>query len=296
MDFRQLELFVAVMEHSSITRAAEKVNLSPGAISMQLHNLASELRTDLFVKSGKRLLPTPAAIRLAEQARVVMRLLRQIEQEYENEPLKDPRPFHFATGATTLIHRLRKPLRMLRKTYPKTTIQVTVSATEEMVTGLRDRQFDLALISLPFPTDGLEIMPLFEEELLILKPAPRSVRAWHVGSIEPAELANQPFLLYPKRSNMRSLINRFFSEIGIDPRVVLEADDTEAIKSLVASGFGCSVLPESALRTHPRFFQIYRVPGHRLVRGQALAMVRSEHPRALTRSIAQFLQSALASR
>jgi len=53
MEVRQLELFLAVMDHTSVTRAAEKAGLSPGAVSLQLHNLAAELRTELFVRSGK---------------------------------------------------------------------------------------------------------------------------------------------------------------------------------------------------------------------------------------------------
>lgn len=68
MDIHQLKLFLAVMDSSSMTRAAEKVHLSPGAVSLQLHNLADELHTELFVQSGKRLIPTPAAARLTEQA------------------------------------------------------------------------------------------------------------------------------------------------------------------------------------------------------------------------------------
>jgi regulatory helix-turn-helix LysR family protein len=59
MDIYQLELFLAVMNSSSLTRAAEKVFLSPGAVSLQLPKLAAELRTDLFVRNGKRLIPTP---------------------------------------------------------------------------------------------------------------------------------------------------------------------------------------------------------------------------------------------
>ena len=59
MDVRQLELFLAVMESSGVTRAAEKVYLSPGAVSVQIHSLADELKTDLFVRSGKRIVPTP---------------------------------------------------------------------------------------------------------------------------------------------------------------------------------------------------------------------------------------------
>ena len=77
MDVRQLEVFLAVMECSSVTRAAERIGLSPGAVSMQLQNLAAELRTDLFVRSGKHLAPTPAALRLVERGRGVMRGMRR---------------------------------------------------------------------------------------------------------------------------------------------------------------------------------------------------------------------------
>ena len=45
MDIHQLKLFLAVMESSSMTSAAEKVHLSPGAVSLQLHNLADELQS-----------------------------------------------------------------------------------------------------------------------------------------------------------------------------------------------------------------------------------------------------------
>jgi DNA-binding transcriptional LysR family regulator len=296
MDFRQLELFLAVMDCSGITRAAEKVHLSPGAVSLQLHNLAIELRTELFVRVGKNLRPTPAAARLADHARAVLRQVRQIEQEFENDPATDTRPLHFATGATALIHSLVKPLRRVRKEFPRTTINITVAATEEMVQGLLDRHYDLALISLPFPSEALEIMPLYDEELLILRPAPNRVTRWHVGDIDVAELERAQFILYPERSNMRSMIDVFFRDLGIAPRVVTEADDTEVMKKLVESGFGYSILPEYALHGQPRFFRTFRVEGHRMVRLQALAMVRSAYPRALTVQIARLLQSALTSR
>ena len=296
MEFRQLELFLAVIEESSVTRAAERMYLSPGAVSLQLHSLADHLQTELFVRRGKHLVPTPAALRLAEYARSVLSQVRQIEQEFSADPLADKRPFHFATGASTLVHRLGPPLRRLRKKFPTTPIDITVSATEEMVAGLLDRRFDLALISLPFPNDSLDLIPLYEEELLILKPSPQRVSGWHVGAIQPAELANAAFLLYPKRSNMRTMIEAFLRDMGITPRVIMEADDTEAIKKAVEAGFGYSMLPETALRGGSRFFQVFRVQGRRLVRTQALAMARTERRRALTESIARFLESALAER
>jgi DNA-binding transcriptional LysR family regulator len=295
MDIRQLELFLAVMEYGSVTRAAERVYLSPGAVSLQLHSLANELQTDLFVRSGKRFLPTPAAERLAVLAKTLMGQVRVIEQEFANDPVRDVRPFHLATGATMLIQRLGRPLRLLRRQYPHTQIQVTVSATEEMVAGLLDRRFDLAIISLPFEEPNLEILPLFDEELLIIRPCSKPSRTVKVREIPPSELAEAKFLFYPTRSNMRTIIEIFFRGLGIVPQVAMEADDTQVIKKLVESGFGYSILPESALQARPRYFETFRVPDHRIVRRQALAMVRSEYPRALTVSIAQFLQSVLAS-
>lgn len=293
MDVHQLELFLAVMDSPSMTRAAEKIHLSPGAVSLQLHNLADELHTELFVRRGKRLVPTPAALRLAEHAKEVVKLMGHIQQEFENDVAKDVRPFHFATGVTTLIYQLGRPLRQLRTNFPKAEIRVTVSVTEEMVAGLLDRRFDLALISLPVSEDNLRILPLFDEELLIVRPSAKKAGSTHVGSLQASELEGVPFLLYPKRSNVRLVIDRFFKEIGVQPRVLMEADDTEAIKRLVESGFGCSILPEHALRGRSHFFQKFRVQGHRLNRTLALATARTDCPRKLTESIANFLRASL---
>jgi DNA-binding transcriptional LysR family regulator len=241
MDVYQLELFLAVLDCGSVTRAAERMHLTPGAVSLQIHGLAAELRAELFARAGKHLAPTPAAERLAEHARGVLRQMRQIRQEFENDPDADTHPFHFATGATTLIHRLGRPLRLLRRRYPKAPVQVTVAATEEMVAGLHDRRFDLALISLPCNEQHLQ-----------------------------------------------------FKDLGVNPSVAMEADDTDASKRLVESGFGCGILPEIALRKAPRYFQVFRIANRKVVRRQALAMVQTEYPRALTLSIASFLQTALA--
>lgn len=296
MTIRQMELLVDVIGQGSVTEAAKLGNVTPGAVTLQLQSLAAELRTELFIRAGKHLQPTPGALRLAAHAREVIRKVREIEREFLNDPQHDSRPFHFATGATTLIHRLGRPLRMLKKKYPETEIQVTVCSTEEIVAGLLARQFDLGLISLPVVQAELKLMPLFEEELLVLKPSPTRVSGTKVGSVSPEELAGVPFLLYPIGSNMRGIIDEFFARAGITPHVVMDAEDTEAIKSLVESGFGYSILPAFALRGRANLYQTLRVKKHRLVRRQALAMVKTEYPRALTVSIAEMLKTALSSK
>src|SRR5499427_10941144 len=213
MDIRQLASLLPLLESPTMTRAAENLHLSPAAVSLQLHSLASELGVELFVRSGRKLTPTPAAHQLAEHARAVTLHLKQIKEEFSADPASDARPFHFATGATTLIYRLGRPFRALRKRYPRLDLNVTVEATEGIVAGLIDRQFDLGLISLPVRNDNLRIIPLFEEELLVVRPAPHRVRGTHIGTVQLDELDGAPFLLYPKHSNMRTMIDHFLDNL-----------------------------------------------------------------------------------
>jgi DNA-binding transcriptional LysR family regulator len=65
------------------------------------------------------------------------------------------------------------------------------------------------------------------------------------------------------------------------------------IQGLVESGFGYSILPQHALHGRSRFFQTYRIAGHRLTRSLALAMVRTDYPRKLTQAVADFLRKLL---
>ena len=102
------------------------------------------------------------------------------------------------------------------------------------MTGLLERRFDLAITTLPFEQPNLSILPLFEEELLVIKPASKASRSSKVREIAPEELASAKFLFYPTRSNMRTILDQFFfKDIHIAPQVAMDADDTEVIKKLV---------------------------------------------------------------
>jgi DNA-binding transcriptional LysR family regulator len=163
MDARQLEIFLAVLDSPTMTNAAERVHLSTAAVSVQVRTLADELKTDLFTRSGKKLVPTAAARALEQQARHIVNGIRSIRDSFDNrDAMKDGRPFHFATGATTLIYRLAEPLRSLRGKFPNLDLRITVLATEEMVAGVLAGQFDLALISLPFPHPQLRVKCMVE--------------------------------------------------------------------------------------------------------------------------------------
>src|SRR5215470_6485873 len=216
MDARQLEIFLAVLDSPTMTRAAERVHLSTAAVSVQMRSLADELGTNLFVRSGKRLLPTAAARRLEDHARRVVAEIRSIKESFDNhDALKDSRPFHFACGATTLIYRLADPLRSLRAKFPNLDLRVTVLATEEMVAGVLAGQFDLALISLPVVRPQLRIVPLFEEELLALRPSAIERNGGHIGTVRARAFDDAAMVLFPPQSNMRKVIDGFFRDLKV---------------------------------------------------------------------------------
>lgn len=296
MDLRQIEVFLAVLENSTVTQTAQRLNVTPGAVSLQLQSLAHELRTDLFVREGRRIVPTPQAHRFAEHARQVMKKIREIEQDFADSAIADQRPFHFACGATTLIYRLSGPLRSMRRRFPHADMHVTVAATERIVDGLLNHRFDLGLVSLPVTQPTLKIIPLYDEELLVIRPVHDGRADASVATVHAEELARARFLLFPKESNMRVMIDRFFGDLGIAPRVTMEADDVEAIKRMVEAGFGYSILPQYALAGRGRRFQKLRVAGRKLVRKQALAMSQSGYPRALTVAVADLIENALGGR
>lgn len=294
MDARQLEIFLAVLDSPTMTNAAERVHLSTAAVSVQMRALAEELKTDLFLRSGKRLVPTPAARRLELQARSIVNEIRSIKESFNSQDAaRDSRPFHFATGATTLIYRLGEPLRSLRATYANLDLRISVLATEEMVAGVLAGEFDLALISLPFSHPQLRTIPLFEEELLALRPSGTEREGSRIGTVRPREFNDAAMVLFPPQSNMRKIIDGFFRDLDVAPRVIMEAADTEVIKCMVEAGFGYSVLPAYALINSRGFFETLRITGHRLVRKQALATSIRSHTRPLTAAVTDFLKRAL---
>lgn len=293
MELYQLELYLAVARTGNLTQAARDRGLSPGALSQQMQKLSAELGTLLFAKAGRGLALTPEGLQFAERARRLLADVDDLRKSFAGDAEHDNSPFHLATGATTLIHGLSRPLRALRRRYPQAEVRVTVANTEEMVEGLLKRRFDLAIISLPITDDRLSIAPLYEEELLLLQPTDKPLKGWRVGAVRTEELDEHPFLLYPPDSNMRQLIDRHFARLGFHPRVTMEAADTEVIVRMVEAGLGQSVLPEYALRRSPRYFRVCRIEGDRLFRRQAIATLRSATSRPLTAAVSRFLQDSL---
>lgn len=286
MELRQLETFQIVMSTLNMTVAAEKIHLSPAAVSLQLRNLSDELGVELFCRSGRKLVPTAAARRLATHITPLMNVLRAIREDFPADAMHDTRPFVLATGVTTLIYQLRAPLSRIRERFAKNDIQVRIGTTEFIVEGLESMQFDLGIVSLPLDRPSLRLRPLFREEMLLVMKAGGA--GFRQKSITLAQLQQIPLVLYPIGTNTRMIIDRFSEKYKLRLRVTMELDNTEAIKKMVEAGFGASILPETALQG-VRMLRKVRIEGVSLYREIALAELRSAYTRSLTTAISDYL-------
>jgi DNA-binding transcriptional LysR family regulator len=193
-----------------------------------------------------------------------------------------------ATAMTTLVYQLGRPIRRLRREFPHANIIVRAGTTDDAVSGLRDRQIDLGILVQPGRFDGLDVTHLFEEEMKVVV----NPRQWtkKKNTIGVEELADLPLILYPRTAATRIIIDDFFHKLNQEPKVTTELEDTEAIKRLVESGFGCSILPEHAVPRNAGSLRKLAIEGHKPTRHVVLAKAKALYPRKLTVAISEFFQ------
>ena len=65
--------------------------------------------------------------------------------------------------------------------------------------------------------------------------------------LRPRDVASEPFVLFERSSNTRRTVDRLFTRVGIEPRVVLETENVEILKALVTIGMGLTIIPYQAV-------------------------------------------------
>src|SRR5574338_958795 len=89
MDTRQLAAFSAVVERRSFSQAAERLGITQPAVSLQVRALEKRLGTQLLDRSGRRVEPTQAGLRLYRGAQRLLALERQVLDEVASEAAGD---------------------------------------------------------------------------------------------------------------------------------------------------------------------------------------------------------------
>jgi DNA-binding transcriptional LysR family regulator len=244
INFRQLEVFRAVAETRSFTRASHTLFISQSTVSEHIRELEETLKVRLFERNRRTVALTAAGERLLEYGQRVFITLE--EAEAATQAVRDPYSgkFSFGCASTTLLYQLPPVLAEYAGKYPHVELAINSGTIQEVATQMWSGALDLALVVLPLASPEFKKLVLFEESFVVVVPARH--RLARARRLDVAELASERFVLHRRDQNTRKLIDRFFFKHKITPRVAIELSETEAIKEMVVRGLGISVLPASA--------------------------------------------------
>jgi DNA-binding transcriptional LysR family regulator len=148
------------------------------------------------------------------------------------------------SSTTALIYHLPPVLQALRAEHPNIELVVTTGTTSGVVERIVRNEVDLGVVSLPLSERQLDVVPLKREPLVAIFAArvPRLP-----ARVTPEFLLQHPLLLEFARAQVRALIIEWLSAGGAEPRAAMELDNLEAVKRMVASGLGASIVPAAAV-------------------------------------------------
>lgn len=239
-----LQAFVVVAEHGSFSAAAERLQLTQPAVSLQVRQLERTLGATLIERVGRKARPTAAGMELLSHAGHIQDAVANALAAVSSRTKGVAGRVRIGTGATACIFLLPPILKGLRKRYPALEIAVVTGNTADIAKALDENTIDIALVTLPLSGRMFEITPILDDEFMLIASTDMALPV----RITPTVLSDKPVILYEPSGNTRRIADDWFLRGGISPKPVMSLGNVEAIKELVRAGLGCAILPSMAVR------------------------------------------------
>ncbi|QHI97013.1 LysR family transcriptional regulator [Xylophilus rhododendri] len=237
MKFHSLATLTAVLRHGSFAAAAEHVNVTPSAVSLQMKQLEEYFRQPLFDRSGRSVRPTPFAEQLA---RTVDRAIEDIEALRNVADLELAGRVRLGITESAQTTLLPRAFADLQRQAPQIQLQIERGTTPGLLNSLKAGLLDVAVVFRP-STGGssrLRWTDLGRERFVLLVP----------DSLTPGGVADtlraQPWIRIDRELVAGKLAARFVDSLVPNKQALVDLPGVEAIVAMVAMGIGVSVLPE----------------------------------------------------
>jgi DNA-binding transcriptional LysR family regulator len=293
VDLHKLKIFHLVVNAGGFTNASRELYLSQSTVSHHIKQLEEELGCRLFLRVGKRIVPTDAGQLLREHCEKIFQDVKNAEMSIRELAGMQRGRVRFGTGSTTLIYQLPPVLEMYQARYPNIELIVVSEITDVILRDVQAQKLDLGLVMLPVEANDLQVEPLCDEELKVAIPARYPLASKSALSVK--DVAQLRFILYERKTVMRRLIDNFFAELGIVPQIAMVMENIEAIKSLIGAGLGASVLPVHAVgdEAADRKVRLMRVQKHPLHRQLGLVTLKSGYVPNAVRELSRMILAEL---
>lgn len=242
LTLRQLRLFEAVATHLSYSRAAEAMNVTQPAVSMQIQQLEAELGLQLLVKSGRKVSLSQAGEEMFRQSR---RILNQVMLAEESmgalHPSDGGQGGLLHLGVVSSAHYFAPALMMaFAKQWPGVKFKLTVDRRDTILAMLQDHRLDVAIAGYPPSEADVEAETFAQNPHCIVVAANHPLakkRRVHWDA-----LRDEPFIFREPGSATRQFFEHLIQAQSLQVRLSMELSGNETIKQAVIAGMGISFL------------------------------------------------------
>jgi DNA-binding transcriptional LysR family regulator len=247
MDTRQLAAFCEVVERRSFSAASERLGITQPAVSLQVQALEKRLGVKLLDRSGRRVEPTEAGLRLYRGAQRLLTLERILVEETTGVhagELEGVLEVGSSTGPEVLVGSL-----MCEFQRQNSNVQVALSVfdTQRVIERVSARQVELGFVGASPRQRGVQFEPFFRDELILVVP-PGHPFAGGIVTLE--ELRGAPLIVMQEGAGVRQVIEDELRSRGLrlrDMGVKLELGLQESVKTAVQSGYGVTFISRTSV-------------------------------------------------
>ena len=279
----------AVRRNLNLTEAAKALHTSQPGVSKAIIELEEELGVDIFARHGKRLKRvTEPGEHVLQSVAIIMREVGNLKRIGEQFSAQDSGTLSIATTHTQARYVLPHAVAKLRSSYPKVHISLHQATPHEVARMVLDEQAEIGMATeslADYP--DLVTLPCYEwEHVLVVPPSHPLATKERIGL---DDLAIEPLITYHPSFTGRNKIDAAFAVRQLHPRVVLEAIDSDVIKTYVRLGLGVGIVAEMAMREDPGVDLVTRPLGHLF--GQSVARVAFKRGAYLRNFVYKFTET-----
>jgi DNA-binding transcriptional LysR family regulator len=245
---RQLEAFRAIMEHGTVTAAAERLSVSQPAVSKILAGLEHEIGYPLFTRIKRRLAPTSEARLLQAE---VARLYHSLEQvsgvarEIRERQVGDLHIYATPALGRSVLPDVMAPF---IKRHAKARIVFHVRSSTYINQKMVDQQIDLGFSMMPFEHPSIVTEELSRAPAVCVLPGDHRLARRRL--IRPADLRGERFLSFPLDGRMRHLIDAVFEQEHIERSLQIDVYSSADACALAARGMGVAIVEPFTARDY----------------------------------------------
>jgi DNA-binding transcriptional LysR family regulator len=284
MELADLHIFRTVVECGGITRAAERLHRVQSNVTTRIKLLERDLGVPLFVREGRHIILAPAGRVLLPYAERMLALAAEAR-----EVVQGGRPsgvLRLGVMESTAAVRLPRPLSVFLTQYPGVAVELSTGDTASLAPRVLAGSLDAALVAEPIADARLEMLPVYDEELVIV------ANASHPSIAAPHDVRKPTMLAFAPGCPHRARLERWFAKHGAVCERVVELSSYHAILGCAVAGMGVGLMPKSVLDSYAerRRLSVHPLSGE-FRSARTLLIWRKETPQAKVKALAEVLLS-----